>query len=144
MINVIVFPWVPTWAHMCMHACFLVTPSRRFFALRVISICGHIRSRIVQDIYIADDKGRVSGVLPALVALNIRNSCLVRSWCGVFLVCCSRCSLNLFSHQDRGYPFAVSSLCTVVALSANRSPVLEYCTHFLASAGMLVARIILY
>ena len=54
MINVIVFPWVPTWAHMCMHACFLVTPSRRFFALRVVSICGHIRSRIVQDIYIAD------------------------------------------------------------------------------------------
>ena len=120
---------------MCMNTCFLVTPSRCFFALRVRSICSHIRSRITHDIDMVDYEGRVSGVLPALVALNIRSSCPGCVRYGVFLVWCSKCNLSLFSHHERGYLFAVSSVCTVVALLPKRSPVLEYCTHFFARAG---------
>ena len=58
---------------------------------------------------------------------------------GVFLVWCSRCNLSLFSHEDLGYPFAASSVCTVVAFLVNKSPVVEYCTHFLARAGVFLA-----
>ena len=55
-------------------------------------------------------KGTVSGVLPALVALNIRSSCPVCARYGVFLVWCRRCNFSLFSHQDPGYPFAANSV----------------------------------
>ena len=122
---------------------FLVTLSGCSFALRVTFTCDLIRSRIVQDIYMTDYKGRVSGVLPALVALNIRSSCPVCVRYGVFLVRCNRCSLSLFSHQDLGYPFVVSSVCIVVALCANSSPVVEYCTHFFARAGTRDCRVAL-